>query len=637
MSKETRQFQTEVKQILDIMIHSLYSQREVFLRELVSNASDALSKLRFEEIKNPALANGEKFIRLAPNKAENTLSIIDNGIGMSYDEVVQNIGTIAYSGSKQFLQRAKELKENPELIGQFGVGFYSAFMVADRVELHTQRAGTTEGVRWESAGDGAYTIEKVARPEGVGTTIKLFLKKKDDKDESFQDFTEEWVLRSTIKKYSDFVEFPIKMQVTSTEPERDEKGEEIPGKEKQITEDETLNSLKALWLRPAKDVTKEEYNDFYKQLSMDWNEPLDLIHYKAEGTQEFSVLVYIPSTVPFDYYQRNVKWGLNLYVRRVFITAHCDEILPPFLRFLKGVVDSNDLPLNVSRELIQKDRMILTIRKALVAKILRHLKNMLDKDRDQYVKFWEKFGATLKEGIASDRDNKDALQDLALFNSSASDKMCTLREYVARMKVEQKAIYYITGESLNQLKGSPYLEKLTKHGYEVLYLVDPVDEWVVNSMSEYDKKALQSITREDLDLSSPEEKKQKEEEQKSQMERFKGMTDLMKEALKDSIKDVKFSTRLVDSPAVLVSGAHDPSAHMERLMEAMGQPGMGKAKRILEINADHPIFTKMLTLPADRQKVWAEILYNQALLTEGSTIPNPAGFSKMIAELMVSN
>ncbi len=633
MSKETLQFQTEVKQILDIMIHSLYSQREVFLRELLSNASDALSKLRFEEVTQPHLASGEKYIRLEPNKDEHSLSIIDNGIGMSHDELIQNIGTIAYSGSKQFLQRAKELKDHPELIGQFGVGFYSAFMVAERVQLHTQKAGTQDGVIWESTGDGTYTIENAPRKEGTGTSIKLFLKKKDDNDESYQDFTEEWTLRSTVKKYSDFIEFPIKMQITREKPVKDADGKVIEDRKETVVEDEILNSRKALWLRSAKDVTKEEYNEFYKQLVMDWTDPLDVVHYKAEGTQEFSAMIYIPSNVPHDYYQRNVQWGLNLYIRRVFITAHCDELLPPYLRFLKGVIDSSDLPLNVSRELIQKDRKIVAIRKAIVSKMLRHFKTMMEKDRVQYVKFWEKFGATMKEGVASDFENKETLQDLMLFNSTFSEERVSLKEYVSRMKDAQKAIYYITGESISQLSGSPYLEKLRKNGFEVLFLTDPVDEWVMSSLHEYEKKPFKSITSEDLDLGDVDEKK-KEEEIKTQEERLHGITELMKETLKESIKDVKISTRLVDSPAVLVSGAHDPSAHMERIMEAMGQH-MPKAKRILEINPEHAVFTKMLTLPDERKKLWAELLYNQALLNEGSTIQNPSKFSKLISELMV--
>lgn len=634
MAKETLQFQTEVRQILDIMIHSLYSQREVFLRELLSNSSDALSKLRFEEITKPELSAGDKFIRLQPNKDEHTLTVIDNGIGMDHDELVQNIGTIAYSGSKKFLEHAKEIKENPELIGQFGVGFYSAFMVADKVQIHTQKAGSKEGIVWESTGDGTYTLETSPRKEGTGTSIKLFLKKKEEGDGSYQDFTDEWVLRSTVKKYSDFIEYPIKMMVSKEEAEKDKDGKDIEGKTRTLTEDQTLNSQKALWLRPAKEIKKEEYNEFYKQLVMDWTDPLEVVHYRAEGTQEFSAMIYVPGMVPHDYYQRNVQWGLHLYVNRVFITAHCDELLPPYLRFLKGVIDSSDLPLNVSRELIQKDRRIVSIRKAIVSKILRHFKTMMEKDREKYTQIWEKFGATLKEGIASDFENKDALTSLLLFQSSASDKLVTLKEYVDRMKPEQKAIYYITGESMSQLSGSPYLEKLKKHGFEVLFLTDPVDEWVMGSLPEYEKKPFKSITSEDLDLGDEKDEKKKEEELKDQESRLKGITEVIKDTLKDSIKDVKLSTRLVDSPAVLVSGSNDPSAHMERLMESMGQ-NMPKSKRILEINPEHAVFEKMLNLSEDKKKLWAEVLYNQALLNEGSSIPNPSQFSKLISQLML--
>ncbi|MBI2603459.1 MAG: molecular chaperone HtpG [Deltaproteobacteria bacterium] len=635
MSKETRQFQTEVKQILDIMIHSLYSQREVFLRELISNASDALSKLRFEEIKDLSLASGEKSIRLVPDKNEHSLTIVDNGVGMSYDEVVSNIGTIAYSGSKDFLKKAQELKDHPELIGQFGVGFYSAFMVADRVQLHTQKAGSTEGVLWESTGDGGYSIEKTPRPEGTGTSVKVFLKKKDEKDESYEDFTDEWILRSVVKKYSDFIEFPIKMKVAKSEQERDSNGNIIVGKKKDALSEETLNSQKALWLRPSKDVKKEEYNEFYKHVASDWTEPLDVLHYKAEGVQEFTALVYMPSTLPFDYNQRNIKWGLSLYVKRVFITANCEQVLPSYLRFLKGVVDSSDLPLNVSRELIQKDRQIHVIRKALTSKLIRHFKEMLETKREVYDKMWEKFGPTLKEGLASDLEQKEELQQLALFHTNLSDKLTTLQEYVGRMKDGQKAIYYMTGESLSQLASSPFMEKLQKKDYEVLFLVDPVDEWVTNSLREFEKKPLQSISREDLDLGDEVEKAKKKEERQDQEKRFAKITNLIKDVLNDAIKDVKLSDRLVDSPVCLVSSSQDPSANMERLMEAMGQE-VPKSKRILEINPSHPVFEKMLTLPEDRMKNWAEILYNQALLSEGSPIKDPAKFSRQIADLMTS-
>ncbi|MBP6218657.1 MAG: molecular chaperone HtpG [Oligoflexales bacterium] len=633
MPKEIKSFQTEIKQILDIMIHSLYSQREVFLRELISNSSDALERLRYEEITNPSWGTGEKTIRLEPNPEENTLSISDNGIGMTHDEVVQNIGTIAYSGTKNVLNHLAEIKEKPELIGQFGVGFYSAFMVADRVVVHTQKAGSQDGVWWESNGDGTYSIESVPRKSGAGTTVKLFLKKKpEDADESFQNFTDEWVLRSIVRKYSDFIEFPIRMKVKREEPQKEGSTETPQERE----EDQTLNNQKALWLRPASDVKKEEYQEFYKHLTSDWAEPLDIVHYKAEGSQEFSTILYIPGAVPFDYYDRNLRYGLQLYVKRVFITESFEELLPSYLRFLKGVLDSQDLPLNVSREMIQKEKQIHLIRKALVSKVLRHLKGLMEKDRPLYEKVWEKFGSTLKEGVASDFDNKDSLTNLLLFHSSHGEQISSLKEYVDRMPASQKAIYFMTGQSQEQLASSPYLEKLRQKNYEVLYLTDPVDEWVVNSLANYAEKPLTSITQENLELDNDEEKKQNEESLKDQKQKLGSLTDMMKEALADWVKEVKFSDRLVESPVCLVSGAHDPSAHMEKLMGALGK-AMPKSKRIMEINPSHPVFDRMLGLSQEKQKLWVEVLYNQALLNEGSPIKDPARFSKQISDLMLSN
>lgn len=636
MSKETRSFQTEVKQILDIMIHSLYSQREVFLRELVSNASDALAKRRFEEIQDPSLASKEeKYIRLIADAQAKTLSIVDTGIGMSHDEVIENIGTIAHSGAKEFLKRATDMKDNPELIGQFGVGFYSSFMVADRVVLHTQRLGSSEGTIWESSGDGSYTVESSQRPEGCGTTITLHLKAKVDDDDSFQDFTEQWQIRSLVKKYSDFVEFPVKMEITREEPELDKDNKPIEGKSKTIVEDQILNTQKALWTRSAKDIKDEEYNEFYKHVATDWTDPLAKLHYKAEGTQEFSALVFVPGMLPMDYYHRNTKWGLNLYVKRVFISSDCDQLLPQFLRFVKGVVDSNDLPLNVSRELIQKDRRIIGIQKALTAKILRYFKKLLTDERELYEKIWDKFGPTLKEGLSNEYQYKNELQELALFRSSNSEKLTTLKEYVERMKEDQKHIYFITGESLDRVSTSPYLERISKKGYEVIFMTDPVDEWVSNSLSEYESKKLQSITSEDLDIDSETDKKEQEEKLKNATSKYKDLTEFMKESLKEQVKEIKLSTRLIDSPACLVSGSNDPTAHMERIMEAMGHESP-KTMRTLEINPDHPVIAKMSALPDDRKKLWADILYKQALLNEGSSIPDPAAFSKQISELMVA-
>ena len=637
MAKETRQFQAEVKEILDLMVHSLYSHREIFLRELVSNASDALDKLRYEEAAGTEVSsNGSpKQIRLTPNKEKKTLSISDSGMGMSHDEVLENLGTIARSGTKEFLKKAKEAQSSPELIGQFGVGFYSSFMVADKVTVVTQKAGSDEAVVWESTGDGSFSIDKTTRPEGHGTTITLHLKDFGD-DESAQDFTDEWTLKSTIKKYSDFIDFPIVMKVSREEPELDKDGKAIEGKTKTVTEDETLNSQKAVWLKNPSEVSDEEYNEFYKHITHDWTEPADRLYYKAEGAQEFTALMFIPSQQPMDYNYRDSKWGLSLYVNRVFIMDNCEELLPPYLRFIKGVIEANDLSLNVSREILQKDRQIAAIKKAVVSKVIRHLSTMMQKDREKFEAIWKNFGATLKEGLANDVGNKEKLQDLVLFHSNETGALSSLKEYVGRMKDKQKEIYYITGESVKQVECSPYLERLKEKGFEVLYCVDPVDEWVMQSVMQYDEKHLRSITKEGLELDDEEEKKQKEEQIKTKEKEYKGLIDTIQGAVAENVKEVKISPRLVDSPCCLVSGAYDPSARMERMMEAMGQ-SMPKSKRIMEINPDHPVFTKMKALSEDKQKVWAEILYNQALLTEGSPIEDPLKFSKQVADLMADS
>jgi molecular chaperone HtpG len=507
-------------------------------------------------------------------------------------------------------------------------------MVADKVEVHTCKAGTGEGTYWESAGDGQFTIDNKARPDGHGTTIVLHLKKFDD-DESAQDFTDQWVIKGVIKKYSDFIEWPIKMKTTRDEPELDEEGKPIEGKTKTVTEDETLNSQKAIWLRSPNEISDDEYNEFYKHVGKDWTDPLDRLHYKAEGTQEFAALLFVPSQVPFDYNYRDSKWGLTLYVNRVFIMDHCEDLIPSYMRFMKGVIDSSDLSLNVSREILQKDRQIQAIRKALTTKLLKHFKSMLDSDREKYEKFWNEFGGTFKEGIANDIGNKEKIEELTLFRSSKAEGWTTLKEYVDRMQSDQKEIYYITGESIKQVESSPYLEKLKQKDYEVLYCTDPVDEWVMQSITKFDDKHLRSITKEGLDLDSEEEKKQKEETRKEKEKEFSGLIDNIKKALGENIKEVKISDRLVDSPVCLVSGAYDPTARMERMMNAMGQ-SMPKAKRILEINPDHPVFAKMQELPEGTQEEWAEILYNQALLNEGSTIEDPLKFSRQISNLMTS-
>lgn len=632
MAKETRGFQAEVKEVLDLMVHSLYSHREIFLRELISNASDALDRVRFLEAQNPDLktSDGEKHIRLAADADAKTLTISDNGDGMTYEEVIENLGTIAHSGTKSFMAKLKEAKDSPALIGQFGVGFYAVFMVADEVEVHTRKAGTTDGVLWHSKGDGEYTIDSKERPEGNGTTITIKLKDLSQEDQP-QDFTQEWTLRSIVRKYSDFIEWPIKMLVTKEEAERDDEGNPIEGKTQVTTEDVTLNSQKALWLKAPSDCSDEDYTEFYKHLTHDWNQPLANIHYKAEGTQEFSSLMFLPSQVPFDYNQRGTKYGLSLYVKRVFIMSDCEDLIPTWLRFMKGVVDSSDLPLNVSRELLQQDRQIVAIRKALVGRILKQLKTLLAKDRAKYETFWGLFGATLKEGLAEDM--KDKLLDLVLFHSSHGDGWTTLKEYSERMADKQKDIYYITGDNLTSLAGSPHLEKVKQKGYEVLYLTDPVDEWVMQYVNKYDDKAIISVAKDGVDIDTEEEKKEKEATLKTQSETFKDLMTTMQEALDEHVKEVKVTDRLVDSPCCLVSGAYDPTARMERIMKSMGQE-IPTSKRVLEINPEHQVIKKLKGMPKDAQKDWTEILYNQALLNEGSPIKDPQKFSVQITKLM---
>lgn len=617
MAKQTQSFNAEIKQLLDLMIHSLYSHKEIFLRELISNASDAIDKLKFESLTKPELRpeNYEPGIRLEADKETRTLKIIDNGIGMNREEVIEYIGTIAKSGTKKFVQLNDELKKRPELIGQFGVGFYSAFMVADQVILHTQKAGEKDGVVWQSAGDGTYTIDQVPRAEGTGTTITLHLKKASE-DEEAQDFTDPWVLKGTVKKYSDFIAYPIKLKTEK--------------------EDEVLNTQKALWLKSPSEVTADEYKEFYKHLTHDWNEPLRHVHYKAEGTFEFNALLYVPSKKPWNFNLRDMEYGLNLYVKRVFIMSDCKELLPSYLRFVKGLVDSADLSLNVSREILQQDRQITQIRKNVTNKVLSVLKDQMANNRESYESFWSEFGATLKEGAANDPANREKIQDLLLFRSTESDRWTTLDEYVGRMKENQKDIYFLTGDHLEQLAKSPYLEKLKQKNFEVLLMVDPVDEWVTESLSEFKGKKLQSIAKAGLELDTEEERKQKEEEKKSVEERLKPLLENLKNGLKDQVKDIVLSDRLTETPVCLVSDKNDPSAHMQKLLAQMGSAYAPNAKRILEINPKHPLFEHMLSLPSENQVTWGEILYNQALLTEGSTLSDPVKFSRQIADLMLT-
>ncbi len=640
MSKTTKQFQTEVQQLLDLVIHSLYSNRDIFLRELISNASDAIDKVRFESHSDENLLEGNSDwkIKLIPNKDAGTLTIIDNGIGMNQAEVEENIGTIARSGTKAFMQSLKDkaASNNPELIGQFGVGFYASFMVADRVTLETRKAGSPDhGCRWESTGDGSYTVESCSRPVR-GTEITLHLK------DEFKTYLDEWKIRSIIKKYSDYIQYPVAMDITRTETPKDVDGKEIEGAGTiDKTEEQTLNSMKAIWARPKNDVTEEEYTEFYKHVSHDFEAPFKTIHFSAEGTSEFKALLYLPAKKPFDMFMADRKKGLQLYVKRVFITDNCEELIPDYLRFVKGVVDSSDLPLNVSRELLQEDVQIKRIQKGLVNKVLATLSEVKEKEFDGYVKFWKEFGQVIKEGIHFDYANKEKLQELVLFESTATENgaYVSLKEYVGRMPESQKEIYYITGHSRETLEQSPHLEAFRAKGYEVLFMTDPVDEWVVQALTEYDEKHLKAVDRGDVSLDSDEEKQEKEKKREEAQKEFSDLISVISDRLKDKVKEVRFSNRLTDSACCLVAEEFGMNANMERIMKAMNQ-AVPESKRVLELNPDHAILKAMSGIYlADKNAPlladYADLLYDQALLTEGTPIKDPLRFTRLISDLMV--
>jgi molecular chaperone HtpG len=639
MSKTTKQFQTEVQQLLDLVIHSLYSNRDIFLRELISNASDAIDKVRFESHSDESLLEGNSDwkIKLVPDKGAGTLTIRDNGIGMSMAEVEENIGTIARSGTKAFMQALKDKAstDNPELIGQFGVGFYASFMVADRVTLETRKGGSTEGCRWESSGDGTYTIEECSRDQR-GTEITLHLK------DEFKTYLDEWKIRSIVKKYSDYIQYPVTMDITRTEKPKGVDGKEIEGAgEIEKTEEQTLNSMKAIWTRPKSEVSEEEYNEFYKHVSHDYDDPFRTIHFSAEGTSEFKALIYLPSKKPFDMFMIDRKKGLQLYVKRVFITDKCEELIPDYLRFVKGVVDSSDLPLNVSREILQEDVQIKRIQKGLVSKVLSTLAEVKEKSFDEYAGFWKEFGQVIKEGIHFDFANKEKLQDLVLFESTATEAgaFVSLKDYVARMPEGQKEIYFITGMSRDALEQSPHLEAFRAKGYEVLFMTDPVDEWVVQALTEYDEKPLKAVDRGDISLDSEEEKQVKEKKREEAQKEFSDLISLIADRLKDKVKEVRFSNRLTDSACCLVAEEYGMNANMERIMKAMNQ-AVPESKRVLELNPDHPILKAMAGIHGQDKSAaaladYADLLYDQALLTEGSPIKDPLRFTRLVSDLMV--
>ncbi|MAS75002.1 MAG: molecular chaperone HtpG [Verrucomicrobiales bacterium] len=640
MATEKKEFKTEVQQLLDLVIHSLYSNKDIFLRELISNSSDAIDKLRFNALSNKELLNEQTDFRIKlyiDNEAK-TLVIEDNGIGMTKDELEANIGTIASSGTRKFMEEIKKgnSTNNPELIGQFGVGFYSAFMVADKVTMKTRPAGGNNSWTWESSGDGSYEITEGGRDEH-GTEITLSLK------EDCRDYIVEFRLREIIKKYSDFVEYPILMDITREEPELDEEGNPKEGAEKKVTiTEETLNSMKAIWMRPKNEVKKEEYNEFYKHISHDYTDPLKTVHYSAEGTLEFKALLYLPSKAPFDMFQHEgVKHGINLYVKRVFIMDNCEALVPRYLRFVKGVVESNDLPLNVSREILQEDLVIKKIEKNVTSKILATLKDMMKKSKEDYIGFYKEFGKVIKEGVEVDPSNKDKIKDLLLFESSKSKpgEYISLKEYTDRMLPEQKNIYFLTGDSRSTIENSPHLEVFKKKDVEVLFMTEPVDEFILPGFGEYSDKSLKSIAQGDIDLGTEEEKKIAEEQKKEVTGKYKNLIKKIEESLKDDVKEVRLSDRLTDSPSCLVTDEGDINPQMERIFAAMNQP-VPEVKRILEINPDHPVIEKMNQIfetdkKDSRVTDFSELLHNQALLTEGVAVKDPVRFSKLISDLMI--
>jgi len=620
-SENTQQmeFQTEAKQLLHLMIHSLYSHKEVFLRELISNASDALDKLRFESLTDPKLNDGaEPAIRLKLDKTAKTVTISDNGIGMSRAEVIENLGTIARSGSKAFLEKMTgDQKADSNLIGQFGVGFYSVFMVASSVKVVTRRAGSDEGaVAWESSGESSYTLSDAER-DGHGTDVVIYLK--DDEGE----YAESWQVRSLIKKYSDFIAFPIYLP--------DDKGK-----------DEVVNQTKPLWMRPASEITAEQYEEFYNQALGGYGKPISTLHNRAEGVLEYSSLTFIPAQANFDLFSFERKHGVKLYVKRVFIMDNCKELLPEYLRFVRGVVDSEDLPLNISREMLQKNAVIERISKALVSKILGKLKELADSEPQTYKDFWKNFGPVLKEGLHTDFENKEKLLELVRFRSSIgenADDLVSLKQYVGRMREDQKDIYYITGESLDIVKKSPHLEVFRDKSIEVLYLTDPIDEWIITDIYNFEGKPLKSVTKGDLDLGElgkEEAKKQKEAQSK-----LRKLSERIKNILADSVEEVRVTNRLKDSPACLVAGEHAMGAHFEKMMKAMGMGADAPAqKMILEINAEHPII-KNLDARYERDpkdsalEQWITLLYEGALIAEGRMVPDPLAYSKRVNDMLV--
>ncbi len=633
---EKHAFQAEVNEVLSIVVHSLYSNKEVFLRELISNASDAIDKLSFLALTNHALLGGDRELRieLIPDKAARTLTIRDNGIGMTRDDLIAYLGTIARSGSKQLMKSLAEAqKQDLSLIGQFGVGFYSAYLVADRVTVVSRHGETPEGEpawQWQSEAKGEFTVEPTDRAER-GTSVVLHLRD----DES--DYLEEWRLRALVRKYSDYVRYPIRLATT-----RKAEGDAEP-----TTTFETINAASALWTRPKADISDEQYEEFYKHLSHDWEKPLAWTHFKVEGAQELTGMLFIPSHPPLDLFERKPH-GVRLFVKRVFIMDDCEELLPPWLRFVRGMIDSQDLPLNVSRELLQKDRTTQAIRKHVVGKTLSLLEDLAAegettrKDEsgesvtvDRYAKFFEMYGRVLKEGVHFEPSQRERIAKLLRFRTSLADGLVALTDYVKRMPDGQPGIYYVTADTLDAARNSPHIEALKKRGYEVLFLHEPVDEWVVEALPEFDGKKLLSAAKGALELPEADSEKQAREAKQAEL---KPLLDRIQSVLTDDIQEVRVTDRLTESPACLVTDAHGLSPHLERLLRASGQE-VPAQKRILELNPSHPVVAKLEALRAanaddDAFREWSHLLYDQAMLAEGALPNDPARLARAVAKLM---
>ena len=635
MTTEQREFQAETRQLLDLMVHSIYSNKDSFLRELVSNSSDALDKLRLESYRDKDLDVdvSDLHIEFEIDKQARTLTIRDNGIGMTREEVIDLIGTLAKSGTAEVRKKLKEAKDaaaSEELIGQFGIGFYSTFMVADKVTLLTRKAGESTATRWESTGEGTYEISDV---DGAaqGTSVTLHLKPTDEEDHLY-DYASESKIKQLVKKYSDFISWPIRIDV-----EKRVKAEEEGAEDTVTIETETINSQKALWTRPTDEVSEEEYKEFYKHVSHAWDEPLEVIPFRAEGTFEYQALLFIPSQAPFDLFMREGKTGVHLYVKRVFIMDDCEELMPEYLRFVKGVVDAQDLSLNVSREILQQDRQIRAIRRRLTRKVLSTIKEMQSEHAEKYSTLWSQFGTVLKEGLISDADNRETLLGISSFASTHSEEgVTTLAAYVDRMKDGQEQIYYMTGESRQQIESSPHMEAFKARGLEVLLLTDSVDEVWVGNVPDFDGKPFQSISKGEVDLDTEEEKKEAEGKREEQDKEFEDLLKWMSETLSEDVKEVRLSSRLTTSPACVVGDEFSFSPQLEKMYKASGQ-FIPTSKRILELNPNHELVTGLKKAREDRSEdaslaETAELLYATALLAEGTELKDPAKFSRLLAD-----